>query len=251
MASLPDVNHIAVVNFRADVFIFGRNAGKRKQAVQLRYQIGIQLNCGNIIRQADYQFVEKTCFNGKNFFFGTQNFFFVFFQFLGDVALRIHQCLLANPGFGYFVLVHIAHFDEISEHIVITDFQGRNARSCTFSLLNFKQIAFARMSQSAEFVQIGIHTGTNNFAFIHQNGWIVLNFPVNFLRNNFAGVQLVSYFFQRHIFHLRTGTFNGFNSLQSHFQLHHFAWIYTSYRYFRDNSFQISNQRNLLFQHVF
>ena len=48
MASLPDINYIAVVDFGADIFIFRRYFGERQQAIELRYQIGIKLNSSNV-----------------------------------------------------------------------------------------------------------------------------------------------------------------------------------------------------------
>ena len=248
MAPLLYIQNIVVQHFRTYIFIFGRNFSERQQTIELCNQVRIQLNSRNIFAQSNNQLAKQAGFDGQNFFLSTQNFLFVFFQFLRNVALSIDERLFANPCFGHFVLVRITYFNIITKYIIKVNFQTWNTRSLTLTLLNTLQKLFARMRQHAQLIQIGINTMTNNSTFIDQVWRIVIDFFFNFFRNNMAGVQLVGNFLQSHIICFGTGILYRLNGFERHFELHHFARIDTTHCNFGYNSFQIANQRYVLLQ---
>jgi hypothetical protein len=118
MAPCLDVDDLRFVDFGTNIFVFLRHLCKRQQTVGTCDHIGIDLDGRNVFYQAFYQRRIELRFDNRNFIFGAQYLFFVFLQFLGDVAFGVHERLLANPIVGDFVLMRVAHFDVISEYIV-------------------------------------------------------------------------------------------------------------------------------------
>ena len=130
-----DLKQIAVVHIRAGVFVLNCHCGERAQTVDLGRQAGIELNGLVIFCQRIDQIVEKGGFERQNTLFSPQNFGLILFQLLRNITFRIDQRLLADPFVRDFVLVHVAHLDEIAENIVVGDLQRRDAGADTLPLL--------------------------------------------------------------------------------------------------------------------
>ncbi|OPZ01428.1 MAG: hypothetical protein BWZ11_01683 [Bacteroidetes bacterium ADurb.BinA395] len=120
-----------------------------------------------------------------------------------------------------------------------------------FTFLNFLQEIFSRKSQFSQFVEVGIYTFLNNISPINEYGRVVLNFSFNFFGNNGAGIQLVGNGAQSDVFCMSTQLFYWFDGFERRFQLNHFARIDSAHSNFRNQTFQIANQRNILSQSFF
>ena len=121
----------------------GSDSCQRQQAIEAGDEAGVELYGFDVIGQAKHQVVEKSCFDGEDFFFGAQDFFFVGFKLGGDVALRIYKCLSPFPGVGHFVFVHIGHLEVVAKNIVETNFQAADAGYFDFAQTYFFKIIFA------------------------------------------------------------------------------------------------------------
>ena len=70
-----------------------------------------------------HEFTEELCLQLQYLVFGSENLLLILFQFLGDISFRLCERLLPYPCGRHFVFVDIPHFEIISEHIVVADFQ--------------------------------------------------------------------------------------------------------------------------------
>ncbi len=79
VAAVFDVDDIRFVDFRTIVFVFTSHLGKGEQTIDLCNNVGIDLNDGDIFYQTFHKRIIKFRLQKDDFFFRTQNFFFVFF----------------------------------------------------------------------------------------------------------------------------------------------------------------------------
>ena len=243
------LQHLVFGDYGTDIIVFAGCGGKRQQAVQPGYLVRIGLNGRDKLAQGLHQLCIKLCFQHQYLVLGAEYLFLIFFQFLRNVTLGIDQCLLANPLLRHFILVHVAHFDIVTEHIVIADFQAGNARKLTLPLLYLQKIVLAGIGYPAQLVQLGIYAGFYHTAFINKQRRVVVDFPFDAVADGTADVQLSADMVQTGVIGIHTGFLNRFDSLQGHFQSDYLAGRNTSYGYFGDNAFQIAYQVQLLFNH--
>ena len=95
----------------------------REQTVNMGNHIGILLYLGDIFLGSHHKLIEQLLFKRQDFVLCSQDFLFVFLQFLGNVALCLSQSLLTHPFLRNLILIGIAHFQIIAKHIVITYLQ--------------------------------------------------------------------------------------------------------------------------------
>ena len=138
MPALLDVDDLRVVDDRPDIAVFLSRLGKGEQAVELGQQRGVDLNLRDELLHRQHQFAEELLFHREDFVLRTQDFLFILLQFLRDVAFGLGQRLLAHPISGYVVLIRIAHFQIISEDVVIAYLQRLNTRLPGLALLNLQ-----------------------------------------------------------------------------------------------------------------
>ena len=142
--------------------------GKAQQAIEARNDVGIDLYLGYKLLRCTDKLVEKLLFEYLNFLVCAQDFFFVFFQFLCNVSLCLCQCLLANPFLRYLILIRIAHFEIITEDVIIANFEARDTCRLDFALLNIHQIISSTARYTPQFVEFGTESVGNNIAFAEQ-----------------------------------------------------------------------------------
>ena len=247
MTSLAYFQHLVIGDYGTDIIVFAGRGGKGKQTVQTRYLVRVNLNGGNELVQRLYQLCVKLCFQYQYFVFGTEYLLFVLFQFLRNVAFGIDQRLLANPFLRHFIFVHVAHFDIVTEHIVITYLQAGNPRLFALPLLYLQKIVLTGISYLTQLVQLGIHAGFYHAAFIDEQRGIVVDFLIDAVTNGAADVQLPANVVQTGVIGIHTGFLNRLDCLQSYFQGNHLTRRDTPHGYFGDDTFQVTYQMQLLF----
>ena len=113
-----DINNERVVDFGANVSVLNGCICKGEEAVELRNNAGVELDSRHVFRSFREQFEENAVFDNLNLLFRAYDFFFVFLEFLGDIAFCIYERLLANPGAGHHIFVGVTNFKIIAKHVV-------------------------------------------------------------------------------------------------------------------------------------
>ena len=186
------------------------------------------------------------CFQCQYLVLRTENLLLVLLQFLGNVAFGIGKGLLAYPLCRHFVLMRVAHFDVITEDIVVAYLQAGNLRQLTLALLYLQQIILTGVGYLAQLVQLGTNTGLDDTALINQQRRVIVYLPVYAVADGLADVQLLAYMIQAGIIGIHASRFDGFYRLQSHLQRHYLTRRDTTYRHFGDDALQVTYQMQLL-----
>ncbi len=159
---------IAVINNRTRIALCPCRYCKARQTVKPCNYVGILLQCPGKASRPSYYIHEQACFQCNNFLLGTHYFLLVLFQFLGNIAFSRHQGLLPDPFGRNHRLVSISYLQVIAEYIVISDFQALYSRPFSLPLLHINQIVLAPRCNLPQFVQLGIHTGSNDTSLGNQ-----------------------------------------------------------------------------------
>ena len=251
MAASLNIDHLRIIHIRTDITITFSYLGKREQTVQTTDQVRIHLDRRNIFGKTKHQFVKETGFQRKYLLFRSQYLFFVFFQFFGNITFGIHQSLFAYPSGRDFVLVGVTHFDIIPENIVETDFKARYTRLFYFPLLYLQEIIFTRISDCTQLVKLGVHACRNHAAPVQQGRRIVVDLFFYPVTDQGTGIQLFADTAKARLIACRTSLLDRLDGTKGDFQLYHFAGRDATDRYFGNNTFQITDLFQLLFQQFF
>ena len=142
--------------------------------------------------------------------------------------------------------MRVAHFDVITEDIVVAYLQAGNLRQLTLALLYLQQIILTGVGYLAQLVQLGTNTGLDDTALINQQRRVIVYLPVYAVADGLADVQLLAYMIQAGIIGIHASRFDGFYRLQSHLQRHYLTRRDTAYRHFGDDALQVTYQMQLL-----
>ena len=86
----------------------------------------------------------------------------------------------------------VAHFDKISEDVVVTDLERRNTCRLALSLLNLLQYVFAMQSDTPQIVQFGTDAVGDYASLLNLIiGGIGVNFPFEFYAHLLQYVDLL------------------------------------------------------------
>ena len=174
MPSLFDINHFSSIYHRTNIVILLSSFGKRKQTIQMRNDIGIDLDLWDKGLHIHDEVVEETRLQRENLILSPQNLLLVLLQFLRDIALRLGQRLLAHPFRRHLFLIRIAHLQIVAKHVVIAYLQRRDTRLLSLALLYLQQIALAVIRNAAQVVELVVHPTANHVALLYQLWRIVL-----------------------------------------------------------------------------
>ena len=250
VAPLTDVYHVAIVHHRTDVAVLLCRLGKAEQAVYACQDGGVGLHLLYKRLYGDDEFVEDTCLEREYLLFGTQNLLFVFFQFLGDIALGLHQRLLAHPLLWHAVLIRVSHLEIVAKHVVIANLQRLDACLFGFAVLYLQQVVLTAVGDMSQFVEFLVDAIAHHPTLLHQL-WRVVDdltfYPVAYLAAFVhALAQLTDYL----VVGLQTSLFDGFYGLQRPFQLYHLTRCDTSYGHLRDDALQVAHLLQLFVDQV-
>ncbi|GFI34855.1 hypothetical protein IMSAGC014_01358 [Bacteroidaceae bacterium] len=143
VAALADVELETFVHYGSYVAAFCGDGGQRQEAVQRGQCVGIALKQGYELSGGGYEFVVEAVFKDQDAVFGTEYFFFVFLEFLCDVAFGLREGLFAYPLCRHVFLVGVAHFYVVAENVVEAYLEARYAGGFAFALLYFQEIVLA------------------------------------------------------------------------------------------------------------
>ena len=167
MASLADVDALAVVEHGADIAAFAGDAGEGLQAIDTRHDSGVAQQHGERTAYVGDDVGIDALFDHQHLLLGPEDLLLVFLQFLGDVAFGIGEGLLADPALGNLVLMGVAHFDIVAEDVVVADLERRDARRLALALLDACQVILAVERNAAQVVQLGIHAVGDDAALLN------------------------------------------------------------------------------------
>ena len=117
--------------------------GKGDKAVQFGYGSGILLKRFDELLHILHQFRVELGLKSQDALLGSEDFLLIFLQLLGDISLRLCQCLLAYPVRGHLVLERIAHLQIVAEHIIEAHLEAHDACALHFALLQLQQVVLA------------------------------------------------------------------------------------------------------------
>ena len=179
--------------------------------------------------------------------FRREDLLLIIFQLLGDIALGIHQCLLANPSLRHLIAVGIAHFQIVAKDIVITYLQTTNTRVLNLALLQLQEVVLTILLNITQLVQLRMYaTGKDIRASLHC-WWVGNNLALNALTYFFAQRQLLTEQVQICIVYCPlTDVFDRFDSQQRMAQLHHLAGCDTPRRNLANHTLHIVNTLQVL-----
>ena len=201
----------------------------------------IALQRRDMFGRGRHQFAVKSGFEHQNFVFCPEDFLLIFLQLLRDVAFRIDERLFAYPFRRHKLLISIAHFHVVAEHVVETDFQTLNAGTCDFAFLDLEQIVLSRGLNVAQFVELCIHSVGDNLTLVHRERWVGTQFAFDALPQRCAGVQSFADVANALLRSLLARIFEHHHRFQSTAQLLHLSWIDASRRHFRNDAFQVAH----------
>ena len=127
MSSFLDFKRFGGGNLGSAVAIGTGHLRKRKQGVQHSEHLCILLDRDHIGRHLRYKLLKIFLLQGDHSLLSMKDFLLVLFQLWGNVALGIHQSLLANPAVRHLILVDMGHLQVVAKDLVVGDLQGRNA----------------------------------------------------------------------------------------------------------------------------
>ena len=158
MAAVFDIDGHAVINLRAAIIILPGGQGKRNQHIEGGQHAGILLNMAHILSHKGYQVGKQLLLQHLQAALGSQNFLFVHFKLFGDIALGIHQGLLAYPLGWHLVLMCIAHLQVVAKHLIVGNFQRADAGALYLPVAYLHQVVLAGISDAAQLIKLGIYS---------------------------------------------------------------------------------------------
>ena len=243
MASGTDVEREAVVHHGTHIPPLFGQCGKGVVAVEVGERLRVALQLADALCRRLHEGAVDAGFEHDDAVFRAEDFLFVFFEFLRDVALCTDERLLANPFFRHKLLVGVAHLHIVAEHVVETDFQTLDAGALDFAFLHAEQVVLAGALDVPQFVELRIHPMPDDPAFGHQQRRVAAEFALNAGAQFGAGVELLTDGADALLRGSHTDVFENDHRFQCQPQLLHFAWVDASRGHFRDDALQVAHLR--------
>ena len=114
-------------------------------------------------------------FAGEGAILCRQGFVFEGFQFRGDIALGIFQCLTAAVIIGHLCYLTMRDLDIEAMHLVVLHPQIGNARTFTFARLQINQKLPGVFRQAAQLIQLGVIAVSDHAAVTNHRRWLWRN----------------------------------------------------------------------------
>ena len=246
MASLLDIQYLRIINNRAHIAVLIRSLGKRQETIHAGDEVGIDLNLRDILLHGSNQLIEESCLQNQDLLIGTENLLLVFLEFLGNISLGLRQRLLADPLLRHLVLEGVAHFQIITEYIIISHLQTADARLLYFPLLNLQKIILAMTADGTQIVEFCIITIGYHIPLVDKLRRIRLNLPGDALFQGFAYVELLAHSLQGIVLGMLASHLDGLDGFKCILQLHHFSRRYSAHGYLGDDTFQVADAMKLV-----
>ena len=179
MTPLGDGQHIAVVHHGAAVVVFRSHLRQRSQYIQLGNGVGGALDAVQLGTDALQQFVKQTALQRDEPLVRAKDLAFQLLQLLRDVTLAGGKGLLADVSLRHKVLIGIADFDEVAEHMVIADLQLGDAGLLPQTGFQLRQHALGVIADGAQFVHLGVVALGNDTTILEGGGCIRIYCGIN------------------------------------------------------------------------
>ena len=154
---------------------------------------------------------------------GCQDLLFQRFEFGCNVAFGIGKCLLANPLFGHFVLVGVAHLKVVAEHVIEANLQAAYTRAICLVLAYAFYCLAAVITQITQFVEFVIYSGSDRVGFVLRQRRIGHDLPDDTLAHLGAEADILAKAVQIGvILRLFANLLDGLQCAEGIAQLHHF-----------------------------
>ena len=167
MTAVADDDALVLRHFGPDIAMIRRRLRKRQQAVQNSQVPGSSLNFRQLFLDEIPHGAEQMILNIDDLFLGPKDLGFKFLQFRRDIPFRVDQGLLADIIGRYSRSIGMSHFNIITEHFIVADFQGFNARTFLFPCFQILNPLPAVTRQTAQLIQLQIVAITDKAAFAH------------------------------------------------------------------------------------
>ena len=236
-----DVENRRIVDIGPAIVPFDGQRRERQQTVDPRDRRSVYLDLRGILRQFGQQRRKQLLLKHQDTALGSENLLLVLLEFRRDIAFGSGQRLLAYPRLRHLVLVGIAHFDVVTEHVVEADLQRRDAGRFALALLDTGENLFTVRRDVTQVVQLDVDARSDDAPLLDLVRRIGIDLPLDPVAHLQAQVELVGQLPQR----LRPGAFQRifdlFDGKKGIFELHHLARSHPPYGDPRDDPFQISD----------
>ena len=170
MPSALDFQHLAFIHHRPAISVRKRERRKTAQHIDPRYDVAVGLDGTDLLLHPCNQVGIDARLDFQDALFGAEDFGFVFLQFLGDVALGVHQGLLADPLRRHLVFKGVPNFDVVSEDVVESNLQRGDSGALGLPFLHGQKVAAAVARKTPKVVQFRVDSGGDHLPFSEHRG---------------------------------------------------------------------------------
>ena len=191
VAAVVNFDDAAVVHARTAIVVVHRDGRERAERVELgdepRRALDAHALGGDGLAQG-----------GENFKFERlvaisrgQNLLLKVFKFLGDVALAVHERLLADVRLGHKLLKGVRDLDIVAEDLVVADLQRADAGLFLLARLDAGKQSLAAGENFVQPVDLGVVAGADEAALTHGKRRLIDERVADALRHVGERVELV------------------------------------------------------------
>ena len=222
--AFPDVQGLAVVHLgTAIVALYGLLCKARKH-IHLGEDAAVHLDGGNLLLDAADELPVQAGLDGVDAVFGREDFLLVLFQLFGDITLRIHQGLLADPLRRNLVPIGVADLNIVAENVVVGYFERADAGAFRLPLLHLQEVILAACAEGAELVQFCIHARADDGALPHLDGGLGRQCSQDIGQELFAALEAAQEL-SKGIRPIGQTLLDGAGEREASAQLHHLAGV--------------------------
>ena len=123
VSALLNIQFVTVVHLRTAVFSLASQHCESHKTVYLRQCVAAALYSGNLFLDSHHHLMVDLLLQRTYLLLRAKNLLLILLQLLGNVSLRIHKGLLADPIVGNLILMGVPYLQIISEYVVIAYLQ--------------------------------------------------------------------------------------------------------------------------------
>ena len=146
---------------------------KALQHIEPREHAAVRLDIAYTLLHLRHKTGVKLAFEGQDGVFRSKYLLLVGLQFLGYIALGVHQSLLAMPLGRHLLTRGVAHFEVVAEHAVIAYLETADAGAFGLAVLQFQQIILAAGGDVAQRIELLAHPARDDLALADLYGRIL------------------------------------------------------------------------------
>ena len=191
MAAVVNFDDAAVVHARTAIVVVHRDGRERAERVELGDEPRRALDAHALGSHSVAQGGEEFKFERLVAVARGQNLLLKVFEFFGDVALAVHERLLADVRFGHKLLEGVRDLDIVAEDLVVADLQRADAGLFLLARLDVGEKPLAARQNLVQAVDFGIVALADEAALAHGKRRLVDERVADALRHIGERVELV------------------------------------------------------------